>query len=664
MSGTQPFAFGHPFRQGDVPAGSVALGDSEDWQCTPLTYWPDGSLKHAIIAGRAAVTAGADTTINLTAGVNPGGALLTEASLASALPTTTIAIDGDVTTLNSLIGTGALHTTVCTGSVMSSWVYRRPVAGSSHLVVYAEVRLFKGGAVEIFPWIENGYLQVAGPTNFVRTCVVTINGAQRFSQSIDIKHHTRVPLISGSAFSYWVGVDPGITPAHDRAYLLSTKLIPNLGWQNPSATTLNSLVQTYVPNTIAGDDNASGGGGGSGCVIAPPSAFYVTSNADARAYKALMAHGLSSGSWSHHYRDATTNLPFRFSDWPNIRLKETDTSQSIPVMPVGSGGEVSGTGPYGGPAVTHTPGYAYFPFLVTGRWWFLEESQFWATYAYGCTNRIERGGAAGVHGSAQIRSRAWGLNVLGQTAAITPTSHPLHGQFVSSWQSNMAHHRARYVDGTTDGGRWVSPQGLLGEYSSDGNAAYMGETLTARNAWYGTAWMANYQAVVFGYSSDIGIPQSAQSLSDHLAVRNHAYKQQIGRAGDGLNGNYNWRRFIVYAYPFGSDATGLPVETQFTHAQSFAEMMIGFGLDPNLPATPGLTIKRTAGKDVGENDLGPGMASLDYGSTGIAALALAVEHGQPGAREGWNRITGASNFTNSFSAFLTDYRPHWGVLPR
>ena len=103
-----PFAFGHAFKDGDVAAGEVANTASvADWQCTPLTYWPSGCLKHAIIAGRAAATSGVDFDIQLVAGADSGGTDLVEADLTSALGATTVVVsaDSDDTDLGSLIGT-------------------------------------------------------------------------------------------------------------------------------------------------------------------------------------------------------------------------------------------------------------------------------------------------------------------------------------------------------------------------------------------------------------------------------------------------------------------------------------------------------------------------------------------------------------------------------
>lgn len=656
VSGTQPFAFAHAFRDGDVPAGQLVVGGGVlDWQCTPLTYWPSGCLKHAIIAGRASVAASTDLPITLGLGSGSSGSALTEADLTTALGATAVEIevDADTTTLDDLIGTAALHTTVCTGPVMSNWVYRRAVSGNAHLVVFIDVRLFKGGAIEIFAWIENGYLAVASPTNYTKTCTVSIGGVERFSQSIDIKHHTRVALMTGGSFSYWVGTDPQLRPKHDRDYLIGTKLLPNIGlWGAPAGATLDALQQTYSPNTLAGDTTANGAAGGEGGIISVPSAYYLTSSADARAYKAMMAHGLSSGSWSHHYRDEATNLPIAFSARPLATLADTST----PTIPTPTGGENAA-----GPAMSHSVSYAYLPWLVTGRWWFLEELHFWATFGYLSTSAAYRGNGAGWHVHAQPRFRAWSLNVLAQSASVTPASHPLRAEFVASWEANTSRHYGRFVSGTVDSGTWVSPIGVLGTYSGAiGQPSPFPPPIPASpatEAWWDGIYQQNYLATVFGYTRDIGIPQSSQSQSDHVAVSNHAYKLVVGRANDGRQGRYNWRRFICYGMPVGTDDAGIPLDNWYTtHDQAYAELVRGYGLATLDPAYGGTLKSHSSDTDLAGS-------SLTYGSTALAALALAVDHDAPGAGEGWYLVSGASNFS-TFASYFTDEAPYWGIKPR
>jgi hypothetical protein len=657
-----PFAFGHPFRQGDVPSGSYVAGDTADWQCSPLTYWPDGSVKHAIIAGRAEAVAG-DLTITLRRTTTaPTGANLTEADLRSALTPTTIAAGDFVWTLNGSIGTADLHRTVCAGPVMSNFIYRKPVAGSSHLVLWADVRLYKGGNVEIFPWVENAYFLVANPTNDVRTYSITIGGVQRYSQSIDVKHHTRVPLVTGTTFSYWTGADPGMTPWHDRSYLMATKLVPNYGWLSPSEATLNGLSQSYAPNTLAGISSSMGVAGTSGALIPNAQALYVTSNGDPRAYRAAVVFGLSGGSWSTHYRDENTNDPIKFSNHPGASLN----AGSNVVIPSGTGGT------NGSAVTTHQPSYGYLPFLITGRWWFWEESAFWATWNYlnvrPNSRRGESGydtapflftnGAAGVinpsDGAYANRGGHWSIRTLAQTFALCPSSHITFNDWKTAWESNTDYYERKYVAGTF--APWVSPQGFLGDYSAMGASLY--GSPNGNGSWFGAGWMSTFGVQAWGFAWDIGLAQSEASLVRHRAVRDHAYKQVVQRAGDGLNGNYNWRRFIVYAYPIGSDGNGLPPETWYTAGQSYTNLEAGYGLAA-IPATSGLTLKAHSS----DADLAAGTSSAsDYGPFGLTALAYAVDHGAQDASAGWARLSGASNFANAFAGLHDN--PGHGIVPR
>lgn len=660
-----PFTFALAFKQGDVPAGYVTLAtEATDFQCRVLTAWSDGSAKHAIIAGRANTING-NTVLTLTSGNDPGGAALTETDLSTALPTTTIAAGAFTWTLNSSVGTADLHRTVCTGPVMSNFIYRKAVSGSNHLVLWADVRVYKGGNVEIFPWVENAYLTVAGPTNDIRTYNVTIGGVSRFNQSIDVKHHTRIPLLTGSTFSYWTGADPGITPKHDRTYLMSTKLVPNYGYTSPSETVLKELPQTYTPNTLAGMSTGMGAGGTSAALIGHSSnnshALYVTSNADVRAYKAAVVFGLSGGSWSTHYRDESTNNPLKFTSYPSASTEWGGT----PSIPAGTGGE-NGTA-----VISHQPSFGYVPFLLTGRWWFWEESAFWATwnylYARPDTRRGETNIGSGVYrnanGSAGIidsrggggtaRAAPWAHRTLAQTLALCPSSHPIYTDLKASWEAHTDFYSALYVNGTFGSG-WVCPQGDLGQYASTPDFSWNGDT----TSWWGAAWESAFAVQMWGYSSELGLPQTAQSEANHLAVRNHAYKIVTSRLGD--NTTFNWRRFGVYYYPFGADSAGAPPEIWYTPAQSHAKYLSVFGL-ASIQDTAGLSLKQHSS----DTDMTGGAfdsTASDYFKFSFAGLAYAVDHGATGAAAGYNKIIGASNF-NAIVSLWND-NPSHAIAPR
>ena len=123
------------------------------------------------------------------------------------------------------------------------------VGKMDNLVAWLEVRAYKGGRVEVMPWIENGYLNVAGPTAKSGTASFTLNGSQRFSQSLNLLNHQRAVLASGTTLTHWTGgTDPQVTPRHNTSYLMATKLVPNYRGVTASGSTLFSrLASSYTP---------------------------------------------------------------------------------------------------------------------------------------------------------------------------------------------------------------------------------------------------------------------------------------------------------------------------------------------------------------------------------------------------------------------------------
>jgi hypothetical protein len=602
--------------------------------------------------------------IGLSAGAPAAEASLTEADLLAALPPVEVRVGSHITSLGSLVNTAARHRTVCTGPVMSNWIYRQPVAGNSHLVVWIDVRLYKGGSIEVFPWIENAYFLEPGPTNFVVSCSVTIGGTQRFSQSIDIKHHTRIPLLSGSNFSYWIGADPAITPRHDRAYFMATGMVPTYLRLNPSITRLNALLQTYTPNTLAGVDFEMGSAGNSGSLIHSSQALYITTGGDARAYRAALVFGLSSGSWPIHYRDGAGEM-FSFLAYPSASI----AIQESPVVPVGTGGV---NGNY---AVTHLMGFGYLPFLITGRWWFLDECLFWNGGHYlGSTVNQRRGGSGlgsdfivePTRSNSYNRGAHWAIARLSQALAILPTSHPRFPDIKNAWERNCAYYEGKFVLGTIlqSGLPFVSPQGFLGDAAEGGFSLYHSRIADAGkdpgNHWWGAAWMSAFACQAWGHASELGLTISTQAQASMLAVRNHAYKQLLQRADDGLNGRFNWRRFIQYDYPIGSDQNGLPPETLYTAAQSFAIIEAMWGVAP-VPATEGLTLLDR----YTNNDLRADTSSSEaYGAQQVSGLAFARTHAVPGSVDAWRRITTASNFNSALGSQNQHDYPEHAIGPR
>lgn len=655
-----PFAFGHVFAKGDVPAGKYIDSDLTDWQAVPTTFWPDGSVRHAIIAGRATCTASVLKSITLgTSDTDRSGTALTESDLSSALAS----IGGDHTltggaeTINwsALVGTGALHRTVCAGPVMSNWIYRAAVPNSSYLVAWFDVRFYKGGTVELFAWVENGCVLSTGVPNDERTWTLKLGGQTVFSDELDIKHHTRIPLLDNaeSSFKHWSywSSDPQIEPRHDTGYMMATGLVPNYGWREPTSGAYSWMVtQAYSPSWIGDGASAMDDVGFQPRIGVHPNnmALYLSSGADPRAYRTMMANGFAGGSWSIHARD-TTNDPPAFSDQPTLYMSSL----------IGGSAGTGGTNGNITAAAAHEPQYAMVPWLVSARWWFLDEAVMWVVANYLWQNPSNRGNANGVylsHTNNETRGAGWAILRLAQAAAIVPDDHPCHDDLLASLDANINHYHGRYIAGTTGSGAWVNNLGILGHYSSGGGSLY--GTPGGVSAWFLAPWMEAYLSLAFGELKSYDLELEEGAKLD--AVVAHAAKLPVGLFGDGSAGNFNWRRASAYNLPVGTDSSGWPPDSWYSNfGQVYAAYCQAHSLNDEASAAPGLAFFDNESESATPSD-GSDFTTSFLGMN-LCALMYAVEHGAPGAAEALARVEASSSW-----ALADAYNdlPVWGIRPR
>lgn len=641
-----PYTLGYAFRQGDVPKGSSVAADVGSLQVIPKNAWPDGSLKFAVLSGIVDLAASVPKTINLRN---------------AAVPSTTAALDTTrlrSTNIVAEIGTDAFGTVRWSGAdwqtpfaqwvsgpVMSSWIYRKPVGTDKHLVAWLEVRLYSNGAVEVLPWIENGYLQVAGPTNKATRYTFSLGGTQRFAAYIDLKHHQRTTLISGAALSYWLGSDASVTPAHNKAYLQSTELVPTyMAAVSNLANAVLGLVTTYQPLQAGNfkydqDSMASSGYQDPIGLLPQHDVLYLTSNAPV-AYGAVVRNGFSAGRWAIHYRDETTNRPPRFSSYPNLNIrsghgfKDTGGSTKSHFTPVATGGNAPQWD------VAHSPSVGYLAYLVTGRWYFMEEVQF-ATTANYLGNGDQawlRDGAKGLvqpcPGAWQTRATAWDWRARVQALAVTPdTDTALRAEFIASVEANIAHFHQRYVAQANNPFGWIKP----GEAYSNGNMGI------------GAAWQQDFVTAAFGFALSLGLPTSATmavKLSEFFKWKAKSAVMRLGtQAGFWyVNGAPYTLAISPASRPDYDKGTG-PWYASDAEAYKATYAV--------APAWLGKTEGTLAG------EIMPGERAM-WGNL-MPAIAYAVRHGVPGASEALSRVTSATNWGTLRAAF--DQRPVWGIQP-
>jgi hypothetical protein len=643
-SGKFPFTLGQGFRQGDVPNGRFIAASIPHAQMTVKNRWPDGSIKFAIVAGQAELSANQPLQVTLaTSASAPVGAPLSTADLAAAGVKATVGAGA----FGSVSWSGAdweqPFAPWISGAEMSSWIYRKPVGTDPHLVAWLEVRLYAGGAVDVLPWVENGYLMVAGPTNKSATYTFSLGGTERFSGPIDLKHHTRTPLISGAILSHRLGSGPELTIRHDVDYLMATELVPTYqAVVAPDNSRVLAQPTSFTPLQqgsyfYSGDSMASAGYQEPIGLLPEHDVLYLTTTAPV-AYASVIRNGFSAGRYALHYRDETTNRPIRFSSYPTLGLPDgsafKDSGASGSQTPAPTGG--------GGPQwdCAHSPSVGYMAYLVAGRWYFMEEVQFAAT-----ANHIGKGsvpalrdGAKGLVkpeiGAWQTRSAAWQWRTLAQALSATPDDDTvLRGEFISSVQSNIDDMHGRYVAKPNNPFGWIKP----------GESYNGGLDLIA-------PWQQDFAAGAFGYSLALGLPIPPEYQTKLAAFFAWMSKGVITRLGPSSEWWYiNGAPYTVKISPNANPN----FDTGAGPWYATAAEMYAATYTP-APAWLGKTEGTLAG------EIMPGANSM-WGNL-QPAISYAVRFGVPGAVEAYSRMTSASNWPEMTKSFNNPY-PVWSVKP-
>jgi hypothetical protein len=661
-----PYAFGQVFRKGDVPAGARVVASGPQIRASEADVrnrWPDGSVKFAVLSGTVDLSPSSVATIPLVATLDPAPAtsMVSLADLKATGATATVAF-GTLAASWSGSAWDTPHLVIQSGSTMSSWTYRKPLGTDPHLVAWLEVRCYRGGFVEVLPWIENGYLSVAGPTQKSGRATFTFGGTTRYdsindgntagayslpitvdgSGIVTMPHHTRIVLIRGGVVSYWSGADPLITPNHDRDYLSSTGFVPEYHASSIEPASLAALNINYSPMRIAYTSVGMGGTGYSPDIGLLPntSALYIVSG-DVRAYRAVLSSGFSLANYCIHYRDETTNRPLLFSAHPNKSLA-TDNG-----MPSASG---SVSCVY---ASSHHPAAAYLPYLLTGWNWFLEELQFQVTVHYLARNEAFRknanyyfrmsGFGPGLSEQSGLRAQGWQLRSCAMAAALTPDADTnMRSQFVTVLGFNAGQFRQQHETGNADNPFGANTLGAGGN-GFDTNVAGYG------------AWQDAFFTMSLGLAWDLEVVTNPPERANLLWLRDFKYKIFVGLLGrSGVSSEYSFTRAATYeGIVLGAGAS--PTGGTFNWFSTMGQVWTATWGSANTDATANTLI----GGNIEAG--GDGLATSYWGNL-QPAIAYAVSHNAPGAREGYDRMIGATNFGPKLVQFRAV--PVWGIKPR
>ncbi|WP_156901946.1 hypothetical protein [Azohydromonas australica] len=633
-----PFTVGQPLIQGAVPAKWGIVADVPEFQCVIKNRWPDGSAKFAICSGRVDMVAGKFRSLQLSSSPVSASSVLSTGVLKAAGMTASVQFGAFGTARWSVLDWDRPFQQWVAGPQMSSWIYRKPIGPDPHLVAWLEVRAYKGGHIEVLPWVENGYLTVPGPNEKSGIATFTLGGTERFSRPLTLLNHQRVVLAEGSALTHWLYADPQVTPRHDVKYFMATRLVPNYQANTHSRSRIfDRLVTTYEPLAVANHAPGMGMAGYHSSIGLLPEwdVAYLSSGADPRAYAAVLVNGYAAGRYGIHYRDERTNRPLSFASHPNLVMSygsgvsDIGTSSSNQVTPVPSGA----TPPRF--ATSHHPSLGYMAYLVTGWNYFMEENQFVATTNYlkqGDTNRQKSRGVMLSYSAALTpRGAAWAERSLAQAAAITPDDDPLHAQFSASVDANIEYYHGHYV------AKSHNPLGLVQPYGSFNPNIPLKFQI----------WMDDFFTASFGYLKDLEVHSAAlqSKLDAFLAWK---YRAVVGRlGGSGV---------AEFAYPYAAQYTvNYAPSGRVDWAGGEGPWYSSWGAVARSMEIP------TNGEPGSALAVGYPNDPTSYWGNLAPALAYAVDHNAKGGKRAWLLMTSASNYPALAVRF--DDAPVWSVWP-
>lgn len=609
-----PFTFGLGFKKGDLTDNpTLNINNS---QVIVKRRWNDGSVKHAIASGEVALSANTPFTIIVSNSISAsGGSNLSAANIQAANPQASVSLGSYGTVNLSNLLSSPVRTWI-TGPEMVEAHYHGSVGSDLNLSVWFYVRLYKNGNVWIRTSVENGYLDLS-PANKTYSASVTIGGKTTYSNS-SITHYAHTRWTSEG----WTGTDPQITPKHDTKYLKDSHLVPNYMDLAPSTNALNQLYQNYAPNQHGNWTTRMGETGYQEQIGILPrwDALYITSGADPRAYKSVLANAKALNSYGIIWPDSNSRLPVRPSDRATWSYYGNNQGGGDPK-------------PNGNPLnweYSHHGSGGYLAYLITGDYYYLATMEYNASacYLYGNTNWGS--GTSRIFYS-QTRGSGWCTRTAGQLVGIGPST-----DLIVSDYSTLLAKQASHWNAIVQNLLGINSQlGYIYEY----NINNYGSTGVV------APWQDHFFIQSYGHVRDL---EPLSSMSTWNTITDYLYRAPVGILGPGGANSYCFTEASKYTFKVSDINSNNPTNWYTSWGT--------VGLNNYGTIKCGNTLNGGSGG-------APSSASTGYWGNLIPAIAYAVDHGAPGASTAWARLTNATNWSTVLGSGFND-TPQWGIVPR
>ncbi len=655
--------FGQVFSKGDVPEGyEIVIKVNEQVLPTQVDLkarHDDGSVRHAIITTKLPVIPAND---ELTADIvtRPADTLprandptvVLQGLLDSGFDARIrILMDGAerVSSARQALLSGEASVWL-SGEMTTEFIVKAPFLdenGSSHphLTGRFAIRVYPGTPlVRVDAIVENNWTYVPGPRNFTYDAQILIGNEVHFEvQNLTHYHHARWHKV------VWKGDEQAVYPRHDTRYLQRTRAIPHYDPNvKASESALNEAIKRrYEPmSNVWINDYMPEAGADRGIGPLPWwQVLHVVSDADPRAYLAVLDGGDAGGSYSAHLRDKNTDLPVSLDDYPRVTGDRYQYPKDQIIALCEDDCETPLT-----KDTAHQPSIAFYPYLITGDYYYLEELIFWANGNLISSSLGRREYEKGLFWTQQVRGQAWTLRTLVQAAYILPDDHPFKGYFLEKLENNADFYKRAYLDGN-----YVNGKGEKIDFSNPLHVLVPRFLDT-----HARPWMDDFFTFAVAYAVDLGfeswrpllewkakypLARMASPGDEYCWIFGATYFARFG-TGNGFAGNAQWiqsfREYYDENWGSKTNSQGKAVRDMVCASEEMANY---------LGERYGRKFKS------GEME-GYSASPMGYPANLQPALAYLVDFGLPASDTAWDRLYNRSVFPDY------SFYPQFAITPR
>ena len=702
-SGTFPFTIGLGFGKGE--AFSIQT-DLDNYQVVVKRHWSDGTIKHAIVSGRATLVADTPLTVTVETGTPQTGTALTAADIAAAEPTASVQC-GTIGTVSLADLLATPFRTWISGHEMVECHYRGDVGGGTLLYVWFHVRLYADGRMWIRTCTENGYLDNGAGAISTRTTqaydpVVTIGGVEIYTRpsvsitNITQEQHPSRPndyrqTITAPGHGYRGFMAPRTDGIVGMVELngLNIKIasVPDEDTYITDWRSTGPLSEYVSGGTVQFSHHRSTSWMAEGWIGGDPSVTFLHNVAHLRSTKLVPNYGWDEPSESTLDDLHQTYAPMECGSYSGD-MGGVGYHAQIGLLPKWealycTSGDVRAL------RATLAHGHALRSHGIVWRSFATKRAATPSEFPTWSLNGHNKGGESNVGAGAYVWERAhfpsggylaylltgdfsYYETLELQSSVIYFCISTQHGSGLNrlcrtqirgiGWTTrSVAQHVALAPDGdevAADYRAWLG--NVITHYCNQGpynaSASQLGYPIALSNYTPGNGlaqapWQFHFWMMSNGHAWDIE-PGFADT-TDHKALRDFMYKGIVGLLGANGVDNYCYTHASRYYIWVGETQTG------------------SLTTSDNFFSTWGQVYERTFGSEntscgttlVGDSAGSPGSGVTGYWGNLMPAIAFAVDHDAPGAAESWARMTGADNWSVVANTGF-DNIPTWGIVPR